>query len=268
MTTHYSIVQYVPDAIRDERVNIGVVAFSENQIESQFLTNWQRVKQFGGNERFLKDVARNLSRIEAGQFASLVNNWTQSVQFTKPAASLLSVEELLIDATRRYLVDPQVTQRAYRTHSEVVNQSVRALQQAVSQQISRPAARIVKKNVPFRGHFDSHQFDIGARNGQPIFGANAISFQSPQHETTRKTVDAVAWAIDDVRKEYAELPMAVVAAFPSAETPIFRKARQLYANLAVDLVDESHLAPWAQRMAGQVVEHLPRHLWEGGQAPE
>ena len=49
MPSRYSIIQYVPNPIADERIHIGVLAFDENLVKVSFLKNWQRVKDFGGD---------------------------------------------------------------------------------------------------------------------------------------------------------------------------------------------------------------------------
>ena len=58
MTSYYTVVRYVPDVVRDERVNIGVIVFSDNEKRSQFLKNWGRVKSLGGNAKALRRVRR------------------------------------------------------------------------------------------------------------------------------------------------------------------------------------------------------------------
>lgn len=47
MASRYSIVQYVPNPITDEWINIGVVAFDDNDVRVQFVNNWGRVQAFG-----------------------------------------------------------------------------------------------------------------------------------------------------------------------------------------------------------------------------
>ena len=59
MVSRYSIIQYVPNPIADERMNIGVLAFDNENVRVQFLRNWSRVHDFGGeNIRFLRDFAK------------------------------------------------------------------------------------------------------------------------------------------------------------------------------------------------------------------
>ena len=47
MPAFYSIVQYVPDPVIDERINVGVIVFGEGRVMSRFVDNWRRVRNFG-----------------------------------------------------------------------------------------------------------------------------------------------------------------------------------------------------------------------------
>ncbi len=60
MASFYTVVQYVPDPVTDERVNIGVIVAAEDTVQSRFLSNWRRVKQFGGTlESWLRTKLRS-----------------------------------------------------------------------------------------------------------------------------------------------------------------------------------------------------------------
>src|SRR4051812_35427524 len=123
MATRYSVIQYVPDPVADERVNIGVVAFSDDDVRVRFLANWDRVRHFGLTDvRFLKDFARRLggavsaepflplsigqrTTIDAKRIAEIAGEWVNGIQFTEPRASLSSVEELIAEVAQRFLAD-------------------------------------------------------------------------------------------------------------------------------------------------------------------
>ena len=47
MASRYSVIQYVPNPIADERINIGVLAFNEQVVKVHFLSRWDRVRDFG-----------------------------------------------------------------------------------------------------------------------------------------------------------------------------------------------------------------------------
>jgi hypothetical protein len=261
MKAYYSVVQYVPDVVRDERINIGVVAFSEGRVASQFLKNWQRVRKFGGDDVSLKDSAHELGHMSVPQIAHAIETWAHSIQLTPASPSLLSVEELLIDATRRYLVDVEVTERANRKHTQVAANAVGALKTAVQQRINPPAANFIKRKIPIQGTLDLHEL-FGAQNGDPVFGATAISFQSNKPELLKRAIDAVSWKLDDIRTADTGIPLSVVAALPrDGNHELFNRASAIYRELGAEVVEESNLAPWADRMAAKVEEHLPPYLF-------
>ena len=122
MASKYSVVQYVPNPIADERINIGVVAFNENEVRVQFLKNWERVRHFGMEDiSFLKDFAQRMSKAAESGFIfpgdnreasyqerlnQLTRNWLNSIQFTQPRASLENVDSLLEDIVANYLIEP------------------------------------------------------------------------------------------------------------------------------------------------------------------
>lgn len=69
MVSYYTVVQYYPDPIADERINIGVMAFGDGRVRSRFIQDWRRVEQFGGEDiSFLHDFAR---RAEAWEETTL-----------------------------------------------------------------------------------------------------------------------------------------------------------------------------------------------------
>lgn len=122
MASKYSIVQYVPNPIADERINIGVVAFNENEVRVRFLKNWERVRHFGREDiSFLKDFSLRMSKAaESGlifpgdnreasyqeRLNQLTRNWLNSIQFTQPRGSLEDVDSLLEDIVANYLIEP------------------------------------------------------------------------------------------------------------------------------------------------------------------
>ena len=45
MTSYYSVVQYVPNPMSGERVNVGVIAFDGHAVRTRFLRNWTRARR-------------------------------------------------------------------------------------------------------------------------------------------------------------------------------------------------------------------------------
>ena len=98
---YYTVVHYVPDPATDEKLNVGLIAFGEHEIDAVFLRNWRRAQQFGdGDIDFLKDFARRIAQAsdpqlllpDIGETVSLTpeliremtGQWINSIQFSEP----------------------------------------------------------------------------------------------------------------------------------------------------------------------------------------
>jgi hypothetical protein len=123
MASYYSIIQYVPNPIANERINIGVLIFDEKEIKVKFLKNWNRVKNFCmGDITFLRDFESQMQKaVSQGllfpgdplldqprqeRLQRVSENWMNSIQFTEPNFSLKSVDKLLEDSIKKYLIEP------------------------------------------------------------------------------------------------------------------------------------------------------------------
>ena len=113
MACYYSVIQYIPNPIADERVNIGLIAYDESgHWGMEQLGNWQRAEAFTGlpgdnlrlhiNEfrEFIESAGSAAAAVETA-----VHSWTHSVQLTPPRASLRSVDELLKTTRDQVLVE-------------------------------------------------------------------------------------------------------------------------------------------------------------------
>ena len=128
MASFYTVVQYVPDPVADERVNAGIIVFSQDRVAVRFVKNWARLQRFGNKDvRFLRDFARELEeRIEPrldrptlseAAIREMAATWKDAIQFTTPRGSLLSIHELLKDAEVRFLAsDRSPESRPYTRH--------------------------------------------------------------------------------------------------------------------------------------------------------
>lgn len=123
MVTKYSIIQYVPNPIADERINIGAIAFSNSNIKVKFLDNWDRVRLFGMEDiTFLQYFADSMIQsVNQGllfpgdsddgtskyeRLNKIVDDWINSIQFTKITSYLDTVENVLEDIAKTHLIEP------------------------------------------------------------------------------------------------------------------------------------------------------------------
>lgn len=263
MTAFYTVVRYVPDVVRDERVNIGVIAFSDSDKQSLFLDNWHRVKCLGGNATLVKAACTDLQKMDVQRLREALVGWTHSIQLSEPCGSLQDVNTLLLDAARRFLVDPEVTDRGYKTKADVLSRTKQSLREAVSRAVSPAARKLIRDDAstPITGRRESHVFDLHAHNGVPIFGANAISFEVPKKLALRRLVDATKWAIEDVREQDADVFLAVVVSKPRGEHEhLYQQSCEVFRQLGAKVEHDTDLDPWSNEIASRILEHLPQRL--------
>ena len=68
MLTSYSVIQFIPDPISGESINIGIVAWDDDGIKTSMIKDWRRVSSFAyGEIEFLKDFSRQLKLLASEQ---------------------------------------------------------------------------------------------------------------------------------------------------------------------------------------------------------
>jgi hypothetical protein len=111
MGAYYSVIRYLPDMIRGEQINIGVVVWDDNTIFFKFLENWERFAVFSGNActiEVITEIIQELQRMTAEQIIKAAEKWKNSIQFSYPSYSLLGCKNLLDEVTIRFLVNKEV----------------------------------------------------------------------------------------------------------------------------------------------------------------
>ena len=124
MASRYSVIQYVPNPIADERINIGVLVFDEQAVRVHFLQSWDRVRCFGLSEdiEVLKNFAHEMGEVTKEgllfpgdrltnipaheRLVKVARGWRNGIQFTEPRGSLAGVEQLLDELALTYLLEP------------------------------------------------------------------------------------------------------------------------------------------------------------------
>lgn len=256
MVSFYSIVQYAPDPVRNERVNIGVVAFGDGRVRPLFLQNWHRVKQFAGKDvSFLKEVSHDAKHWDEATVNRLAAQWTGTVQLTKPSVSTLAPDELLVDAGSRYLVENVAATRGYRVKTDAVRIARSRIREKLIERFGAVGGSLLRNRMhSLQGKHMAYKFDVSVSNGHPFFAAQAISFEVPGTRFLDKEISATAWLIEDVKRETQDLPIAVMALPPVLERAndvslsTYKRAAGTFRELGAEVVLEAELAPWAKRM--------------------
>jgi hypothetical protein len=269
MASQYSVVQYVPDPIADERINIGVVVIGDSGPRVQFLSNWDRVKRFGkadigylrefasklaaeikhaGEELTLKDPGSVEKRLE-----KMVSGWMNSIQFTPLRGSLKSSADLLEEARLTFLVDQVRERQGYRDRGQAANATRKALRFALEKRFSDRSDDFLRANEPIDGRFVQHVFDAVVANGAPYLAAHALSFEIPEPKQLVRVVDAIAFQAEDVKGLSPDLPIGIVVYPPKEKAPnyglalaVLARAQTIFGGLDIPLLAPTAVEIWAE----------------------
>jgi len=267
MASRYSIIQYVPNPIADERINIGVLAFDEEQVKVHFLTRWDRVRCFGPTNdiSFLRDFAHQMqTAAEEGllfpgdessqrprheRLEKVAKGWINSIQFTEPSGSLASVDSLLEDAVKTYLLEIVPEKRKLRDRQAAARVATSQIRQVVKRRFGDDKAReLIQTDYELKGGRKEHKFDVTVANGRPFLAAHGISFEIQTPETL---IDSLAFMILDVKAFNAEFPVGIVALPPQKESydykrlhHVYQKTTKTYEELGARVLQETDVESW------------------------
>jgi hypothetical protein len=270
----FTIVQYVPDPLADERMNVGVLVVEGGRIEGRFLREWNRVRTFGGEDvSFLRDFAYRVNqwtpdhpeipglaagvRLDEKGLQDIVGRWHNSIQFTPLRASLSSPQELLDQLAARYLRHAPRKRTGYRDRRKAAQIAFRELEDAFLPVLGPDSNASISRNAVIPGKLDHHQFDVSIENGTPYLAAHGLSFEGPHSKDLEKEIDATAWAIDDVKSADKSLDLAVLVLPPkSAKSKTFDRAVHVFEGLKAEVVEEPEAESWAQEHAKRLEKRL------------
>ncbi len=261
MISYYSIVQYVPDIVRGESINVGVITFSstDDYVRSVFVDPSPRSRAFGLNATMIKAISGKFTRFKSKDLQEASKSWFNSIRVTEPRASVKDSANLLLSIVKNFLPDERMTLPSRMTRDEMLSITVASLKKSVGRIVSRAASKMISSNASsgVDGSRDSHLFDVGLSNGKPLFGANVISFDGSNPRQLSRFIDASAWTISDIRQvdKSVDLSILVSEATPEHESTA-KRARILFADLGAKVIPVAEASTWADGIATMLSEHL------------
>ncbi|AFZ35461.1 hypothetical protein Sta7437_1905 [Stanieria cyanosphaera PCC 7437] len=266
MASRYSIVQYVPNPIADERINIGIVAFNERLVRTRFLKSWKRVRHFAIEDKdidFLQEFKTHLQKSTSlgllfseniedresnyERLNKIAQSWGNSIQFTEPRGSLDDPDTLLENIFDILLIEPITSETPFRDRQAAAKIATRKVKK-VLEKFGEEAKNLLKKDYKLAGHYAKHKFDVAVANGRPFFAAQAISFEI---QTTEQLINSTSWMIADVKEIQPATPLAVIVLPPKEESPHYKQLQatyqetmSTYASLGAEIVQENEIEAW------------------------
>lgn len=273
--TYFSIIRYVPDPIREEQINIGIIAINPD-IKfgiAKFTEDFDRVRRFGSeNIQFLKDFAEYLKNqiprepflfpgklLSAEQLKEIAINWQNSIQFSEPKISKLSVEEVIDREFKRFIPSPPMKREVALHKRKVIRSAKGYLSQALKARFRQPKIiqQLLKTDEQIEGKRDVYTLPLVIKNEHLYLGASALSFTILDINKLVEEVRATAWIIEDVKNAQPQLRLAILAKPPKRDdikvNQIYEKWKFIYTELGSEFIEENKLEKWAR----DVVERLP-----------
>ena len=271
MAIFYTVLQYVPDPVADERLNFGVLVFGDGKVRARFTHSWARVQRFGdGDAAFLREFARDVERHAQGvrtlhqivkpidlsddAIQRMAREWGDSIHLTPPRASLEQPDALLKRMATRVLRDSTAKNREHdRRHAAGIAAS--ALSTACRDVLGEDRGDLVHRRATVAGKLTEHVFDVTVQNGAAYVAVRGLAFTGDDKTYLQREVDAAAWSIDDVRKK-GGTSLAILALPPTRRSKQFEDATRTFVSLGADVVLSQHANEWALKTVKKVARKI------------
>ncbi len=264
--SQYSVIQYVPDPIRDERVNIGVVLICPDLrfADARITTSLRRARQLAPDRdvTFLSAVRRDLERTleefassgtqpslpwhppeqAAELLRSMSGQFANSVQLTAPRGALHPDPAALLDRLHAQYVgaasakpraaDRRRVRRAVRRELEIVG-----------------LGALIRTDLRVEGKHDEYAFDIGLVNGSPKQLVTAMSLVKDDKAAVRNDLYSHAWQFEDVRDAGFRGSIALVAHATQGRMDLIKLGKSIMRDMGGELVELPEAKQWAELVA-------------------
>ena len=274
MTSRYSVIQYVPNPIADERINIGIVAFNDQLVKTRFVKSWQRVGCFAKSDcdiEFLKDFKYKLERLASlgllfsndaddksrnlDRLNKVAESWNNSVQFTAPRGSLRDPQSLLDDLAEDLLVEPFPKKTPTFRNRDAAIKVTRKKVKSIVDNFGKGANQYYKTDYNLQGELTKNKFDVAVANGRTFLAMRAISFEVKINDLL---ISSTSWLIADVRKVQPNVPIGVVILPPKKESirfeqsnRVYKESKSMYESLGAETIYEEDIESWTNDRLGK-----------------
>ena len=250
MPAYYSIVQFVPSRVADERINVAVVVYDDQRLVCRTLHHWGRVRTFAGESvEHVRDSVESMlsSDLEPDDILRSAEAGVSTVQFTRPRASLLPADALLDQIAGAALMDRE-PQRRVHSKNDVIRAGRVALEREASSHLGTGHNLGVVANATIDGKRAGHEADLALKNGRLLLVAQAISFDRSTKRDVQRDVNALAWFLDDLNSVTHPPQRAILVAPPAiaGDRTDYVAGTDLFRELNAKVVLRGEIDAWAR----------------------
>lgn len=272
-TTTFAMVRFVPDPVRGEQINVGLVAIRGDEVASRFVTDLRRLDAFATQEKaFAKKTILRLAALFEGRdvqfgeppvtwelFERMRRDYRGVIQFSAPGVSVLDPEAFIQQEYPR-LVQADRKNPEHRPRVELQKAAQAAVVLAVKNRfgLEELPANLTVGRTEIKGKFRPHRFHLGVKNGTLYTAAQALAFKGDPTDIDRD-MGVFAWMFDDVHKTHRELPLTIVLGRPDPNDKaraLHEQAIRMFPDYHAQVVEERDLANWAGGLARRLPESM------------
>ena len=222
----YSVIHFVPDPVRGEFVNVGVIAGSDESSEwdVRAIENlrrarsiddkgllplvWGVIDDVGRQMDLYNDAVQSNFSVNEEYDQELSEQWLRAlaeesrnvIQFSSPSVILAdTVDEALDTLFAEFIVEPESRQFAFKK-KHVALAAVRHAYRKAGLKLQEH----FEEGVNVSGQHHNERFDFIVANGSAVQLAQTWSFQISNQKDLIEQVKAWAWTVKDVRKHGGE----------------------------------------------------------------
>jgi len=270
-TCEFQLLRYVPDAVRNEYVHIGVILREQGsadpaQIAVRFTKDWRRVRCLDPDadtallESMEGDLRRRLQQDTDGRMMKLLDEaLSLNVQMTSPKAYLAESLPAGVEELMRLYIDPPPRERVPRLSGRAAIQAKMRTEFEKAGVWDLLRKRIAASEYTRPG--DPLRIDMGYRPNGLIRMFHAVSLE-PGVEMAKVLAFSAASlraGVERVEKASLELTAVIEPAAKLGATEAEPERLQMY-RFGVDTMEESHIRVLTTADMDRVAETARREL--------
>jgi hypothetical protein len=255
MASYYSILQYVGDPVKDERINVGVFAFDQSRCKLVHTDDWSHLRCMFGSQsvRVVKDALRELRHWNGQEVRTFAANPYGNFNVTEPSASMLSPEELLLYISRRVLTTKSAKASGYTVKSELLSDVRRQFRSKLIDRFGPGGIALLRdrKRLIFSTKVPINP-DIAVGNGEVQSVVQALSFEERDEGKVQRDASATGFIIRSIREAngpISDAHIGIVCLPPKNGTTEMNRYYELaiadFTKRNAALLDEKQFGDWA-----------------------
>jgi hypothetical protein len=247
MTSQYSVIQYLPEPLSGELVNLGVVAFDdEGSVEFRELKDWTRARNFAGvtnkglQNAFesLRDALKNSDAVLV-TVRDLVQSFNGSLRLTEPRMSMASADETA-ESIATIVLHERIGSHGL-AKTSLIRSSLASFENSLNKAgLGDIESKVLVRRTKLVGRLDPHTMDLGLKNGKVLWAGRALAF--PERMIPNE-VTLTAWTMRDLQESKNGPEVSVVIRPPQDRArKDFKRATELFEASGVDVVYPKDMA--------------------------